>query len=128
MRDGETAAERGYRGSTPDAPTNIKSASKSVISALIGIAIDKGLLEGPEQKIAPLLRRELPEDPDPRIADITVGHLLSMQAGLGRTSGPNYGSWVSSRNCARRWPCRSTASPAAACSTRPARRICCRRS
>ena len=101
MRGGETVAERGYRGSTPDAPTNIKSASKSVISALVGIAVDKGLLEGSEQKIAPLLKRELPDDPDPRIADITVGHLLSMQAGLGRTSGPNYGSWVSSRNWVR---------------------------
>lgn len=100
-RHGEVLAERSYRGHSVTAPTNIKSASKSVISALVGIAIDRGLLEGPEQRIAPLLRDELPADPDPRLEEITVGHLLSMQAGLERTSGPNYGRWVASGNWVR---------------------------
>ncbi|ASY59630.1 serine hydrolase [Sinorhizobium sp. CCBAU 05631] len=100
-RDGETIAEQGYRGHSPGESTNIKSASKSIISALVGIAIDKGLLDGPEQKIAPLLKEDLPSPADPRINDITIGNLLSMQAGLGRVSGPNYGRWVSSRNWVR---------------------------
>lgn len=99
--EGETVAAQGYRGRSPDRPTNIKSASKSVVSALVGIAIDKGVLEGPDQAIAPLLASDLPDNGDPRLADITVGHLLSMQAGLGRTSGANYGRWVSSRNWVR---------------------------
>ncbi len=99
--NGEIVAERGYRGNAVDRPTNIKSASKSVVSALVGIAIDKGVIEGPDQKIAPLLADDLPADADPRINDITIGHLLSMQAGLGRTSGPNYGRWVASRNWVR---------------------------
>ncbi|PJJ99569.1 6-aminohexanoate hydrolase [Lysobacteraceae bacterium NML91-0213] len=98
---GDTVAERGYRGATPDTPTNIKSASKSVMSALVGIAIDRGVLDGTDQPIAPLLRADLPADPDPRLARVTIGHLLSMQAGLGRTSGANYGRWVSSRNWVR---------------------------
>ena len=100
-RDGRTIAERGYRGHAPGDPTNIKSASKSVVSAMVGIAIDKGLLEGPDQPIAPLLRTELPADPDPRLERISIGNLLSMQAGLGRTSGPNYGRWVASSNWVR---------------------------
>ncbi|PDT83227.1 serine hydrolase [Sinorhizobium sp. BJ1] len=100
-RDGETIAEQGYRGHAPGESTNIKSASKSIISALVGIAIDKGLLDGPEQKIAPLLKEDLPSSADPRVNDITIGNLLSMQAGLGRLSGPNYGRWVSSRNWVR---------------------------
>lgn len=79
-RNGETLAERGYRGNSTSVPTNIKSASKAIISALVGIAIDQGTLEGVDQKIAPLLT-------DPRMGEITIGHLLSMQAGLGRTSG-----------------------------------------
>lgn len=99
--DGREIAARGYHGGSPDQPTNIKSASKSVISALVGIAIDRQVLEGVDQKIAPLLARDLPEDADPRLAEVTVGNLLSMQAGLGRTSGPNYGRWVSSRNWVR---------------------------
>jgi CubicO group peptidase (beta-lactamase class C family) len=100
-RDGKIVAERGYHGGSPAASTNIKSASKSIISALVGIAIDKGLLEGPDQKIAPILKADLPASPDPRINDITIGNLLSMQAGLGRMSGPNYGRWVSSHNWVR---------------------------
>jgi CubicO group peptidase (beta-lactamase class C family) len=100
-QDGKTVAEEGYRGHTPSESTNIKSASKSIVSALVGIAIDKGLLDGPEQKIAPLLKDDLPSPADPRINDITVGNLLSMQAGLGRMSGPNYGRWVSSANWVR---------------------------
>lgn len=99
--DGKIHAERGYRGHSPAGSTNIKSASKSVISALVGIAIDRGVLDGPDQKIAPILARDLPADPDPRLNDITIGHLLSMQAGLERTSGANYGSWVASRNWVR---------------------------
>lgn len=100
-QNGRVVAERGYRGNSVAAPTNIKSASKSVISALVGIAMDKGILEGPDQKIAPLLRGDLPADPDPRLQEITIGNLLSMQSGLERTSGPNYGRWVSSRNWVR---------------------------
>jgi len=99
--EGETIAARGYRGHSPDSPTNIKSASKSVVSALVGIAIDKGVLEGPDQTIAPLLEADLPADSDPRLDDITIGNLLSMQAGLGRTSGANYGRWVASGNWVR---------------------------
>lgn len=100
-RDGRTIVERGYRGNSVTAPTNIKSASKSIISALVGIAIDKSILEGPDQKIAPILKADLPPSADPRINDITIGNLLSMQAGLGRLSGPDYGRWVESRNWVR---------------------------
>ncbi len=98
---GRILAERGYHGHSPTAPTNIKSASKSIVSALVGIAIGKGVLAGVDQKIAPLLKKDLPPDPDPRLAEITIGHLLSMQAGLERTSGANYGTWVSSSNWVR---------------------------
>ena len=102
-RDGRTVAEQGYRGHTASESVNIKSASKSIVSSLVGIAIDKGLLEGPEQKIASILKADLPADPDPdpRLNQITIGNLLSMQAGLGRLSGPSYGRWVASRNWVR---------------------------
>jgi CubicO group peptidase (beta-lactamase class C family) len=98
---GQIIAERGYRGHTTTAPTNIKSASKVVISALVGIAIDKKILEGTDQLVAPLLEQDLPAKPDPRFRKLTIGHLLSMQAGLGSTSGAGYGAWVSSRNWVR---------------------------
>ncbi|SNR54189.1 class C beta-lactamase-related serine hydrolase [Paracoccus sediminis] len=99
--DESEIAAQGYGGFSPDSPTNIKSASKSIISALAGIAIQRGDLDGPDQPIAPILRADLPDDPDPRLARVTLGNLLSMQAGLERQSGPNYGAWVSSRNWVR---------------------------
>ncbi|MDE1157690.1 MAG: serine hydrolase [Neorhizobium sp.] len=100
-RHGHVIARRAYHGHPLAGSSNIKSASKSIISCLVGIAIDRKLLDGPDQKIAPILTSDLPANPDPRMGDITIGNLLSMQAGLARMSGPNYGRWVSSRNFVR---------------------------
>jgi len=90
-RDGQVVAERVFRGPSLDTPVNIKSASKSVLTALAVVAIGEGLIEGPDQPISDFLGDRFPADPDPRLATVTVGHLLSMQAGLGSTSGGNYG-------------------------------------
>jgi len=98
---GRVVGMRGFGGNTVDTPSNIKSASKTVVSALVGIAIDKGVLAGTEQRMAEVLGSDLPAQADPRLAQITVGQLLSMQAGLEPTSGANYGRWVSSRNWVR---------------------------
>ncbi len=95
---GEVIWAEAYNGASLSASTNIKSASKTLVTTLVGMAIDKGVLEGVDQPIAPLLRDQLPDDPDPRLSEITIGHLLSMQAGLERTSGRNYGAWVVSDN------------------------------
>ncbi len=100
-RDGQIVAERVFRGPSLDTPVNIKSASKSVLTALAGVAIGEGLIEGPDQPISDFLSDRFPPDPDPRLTTVTVGHLLSMQAGLGSTSGGNYGAWVSSPNWVR---------------------------
>lgn len=100
-RNGELLAERYYNGATAARRTNIKSASKSVLSALVGIAIAEGKLEGVDQPIAPFFPRDIPGNADPRIRDITIAHLLSMRAGLEPTSFGNYGDWVSSRNWVR---------------------------
>ncbi len=98
---GEVIAQQGYRGHSTTAATNIKSASKLVMSALVGMAIDKGVLQGTEQRVALLLQKDLPASPDARMGQLTVGHLLSMQAGLESTSGAGYGAWVASRNWVR---------------------------
>lgn len=102
LRDGEElVAERFNGGPALDTPVNIKSASKSVLSALAGIAIDRGVLKGVDQPVVSVLSADAPGNADPRLARVTVGNLLSMQAGLERTSGENYGRWVSSPNWVR---------------------------
>jgi CubicO group peptidase (beta-lactamase class C family) len=100
-RDGATIAERAFRGRGLDTPVNVKSVAKTIMSALMGIAMMRGILKGPDQPVAPLLAGNLPNHADPRLGRITIGHLLSMQAGLERTSGRNYGRWVASPNWVR---------------------------
>ena len=99
--DGTVLAERALQGARLDRPTNIKSASKTIISALVGVAIERGVLQGTGQPIASILGPSIPSDADARIRQVTIGHLLSMQAGLERTSGRNYGAWIGSGNWVR---------------------------
>ena len=100
-RNGRIRAERRFRGPSLDTPVNVKSASKSILSALVGIAIDGGKLQGVDQPIAGFFAKHARHIKDPRFARITVGHLLSMQSGLARTSGESYGGWVKSRDWIR---------------------------
>lgn len=79
---------------------NIKSASKSMISTLVGIAIERKLIRGVDERIARWFP-ELRNDPDKRKQTITVEDLLTMRSGLESTSGENYGPWVTSRNWVR---------------------------
>ena len=97
-RDGEVLVERVFRGPDLDTPVNIKSASKSVLAAVAGAAIGQGLLPGVEAPISTWLADDFPANPDPRLNTLTVENLLTMQAGLGSTSGRNYGAWVSGRD------------------------------
>ncbi|MEX2152065.1 MAG: serine hydrolase [Gemmatimonadaceae bacterium] len=99
QRKGAVVGERYYRGATRTTRANIKSASKSIISALVGIAIERGHIEGVHQTLGELLLEAASLDSTTRA--ITVGDLLSMRAGLQSTSFDNYGEWVTSRNWVR---------------------------
>lgn len=95
----EVVLERYVGGAGADRPTNIKSASKSVLSALVGIAIAEGHIRGIDQPISDFFPGYFARaDVDPRKRQITVGNLLSMQSGLESTSFNGYGAWVSSPN------------------------------
>jgi CubicO group peptidase (beta-lactamase class C family) len=98
---GTLLLERYYNGARAARPANIKSASKSVISALVGIAIDRRLLTGVQQPIGSFFRAELAAPADAAKRDITIEDLLTMRAGLEGTSNRNYGAWVRSGNWVR---------------------------
>ncbi|TVP53686.1 MAG: class C beta-lactamase-related serine hydrolase [Gemmatimonadales bacterium] len=100
-RHGEMIREEYFNGTPPGRVANIKSASKSVISTLVGIAIDQGHLEGVDQPIAPFFPEWSSQNGDPRIHEITIEHLLAMQSGLQSTSFGNYGAWAASSNWVR---------------------------
>jgi CubicO group peptidase (beta-lactamase class C family) len=99
-RSGRLALEHYAPGNRASRLANIKSASKSIISTLVGIAIERKLIRGVDE---PIVRwfPELRKDPDRRKQAITIGDLLSMRSGLESTSGEHYGSWVGSRNWVR---------------------------
>jgi CubicO group peptidase (beta-lactamase class C family) len=80
--------------------SNVKSVSKSIISALVGIAIQRKLLKGVDQPIVDFFP-ELKKDPDARKQRITIEDLLTMRQGLESTSFDGYGAWVTSRNWVR---------------------------
>jgi CubicO group peptidase (beta-lactamase class C family) len=99
-RRSEVIFERYYNGRGRDRLANIKSASKSVIAALVGIALDRKLIPDIKTPIVTYFP-ELAKDADARKRAITVEHLLMMRPGLEGTSNRNYGAWVTSRNWVR---------------------------
>jgi CubicO group peptidase (beta-lactamase class C family) len=94
---GEVVLERYFNGARAARPANVKSVSKSIISTLVGVAIDRSLVPGPETPILTYFP-ELARDRDDRKRRITVEDLLTMRSGLETTSNRNYGAWVQSRN------------------------------
>jgi CubicO group peptidase (beta-lactamase class C family) len=97
--DGTLLAEHYFHGAAAGRTANTKSASKSVISALIGIAIDRGLIADVRDPLSRYLPEYVRADPDK--AAITIEDLLTMRSGLETTSNRNYGRWVSSANWVR---------------------------
>ncbi len=97
-RRGEMILERYYNGRRPERLANIKSVSKSVISAAVGIAIDRGFITSGRQPIADFFPDLLGSDDDAPKREITIEDLLTMRSGLESTSNRNYGAWVLSRN------------------------------
>jgi len=95
---GDVVLAEAFRGPAVDRPVNVKSVSKTVVAALTGAALDRGEIAGLDATLGAVIPDLIPPGADPQVRDITLEHLVTMQAGLERTSGSNYGSWVSSPN------------------------------
>ena len=94
----ELVFEEYYNGANRYQSANMKSASKSVISALVGIAIDKGFIESVDTRIADYFPALISNQTNTEKQQITIENLLTMQSGLETTSNRNYGKWVLSDN------------------------------
>ena len=88
VKDGETVYENYYNGCTAESRIHVFSVTKSIVSILIGMAIDKGLIKSIDDKALDYfpdytLKRGEKTLPEIRIRDIltmTVFH----QHGLGK--------------------------------------------
>ncbi len=91
---GDLVLEHYFHGWDRYQPANLKSASKSLISALVGIAIDQRLIQDIDQPIADFFPEYFASLDDKAKQAISVKDLLTMQSGLETTSNRNYGRWV----------------------------------
>lgn len=82
VRHGRLVFEHYAAGFGPDDAQRLNSITKSVVSALVGIALDQGRLAGLDQPIADTLPEARSDAADPRVASMTVRHLLTMTAGF----------------------------------------------
>jgi len=96
--DGEPVLSRFIRGPGEGAIHNVKSVAKTWVASLLGAAIARGDIASLDTAIGEAAPTLIPAGAAPEVTDITVGNLASMQAGLERTSGGNYGAWISSAN------------------------------
>ena len=82
VQDSQILYEAYFNGTGISHSRNIFSASKSILSALVGIAQQQGHLSSIDQPIADYLPAFYHTGMDPRKSDITIRHLLTMTAGL----------------------------------------------
>lgn len=79
---GKLVLEEYFYGYTVSRPHQLRSATKSVVSALAGIAIDRGAISGADARVLPLMKYKSYANPDPRKSAMTLDNFLSMSSGL----------------------------------------------
>jgi CubicO group peptidase (beta-lactamase class C family) len=79
---GKLVLEEYFYGYSVNRTHQLRSATKSVVSALAGIAVDRGALTGADEAVLPHMGYASYLNPDPRKAKITLGNFLSMSSGL----------------------------------------------
>ena len=79
---GKLVMEEYFYGYSAARPHQLRSATKSVVSTLAGIAIDRGAISGVDEKVLPHMIYPSYANPDPRKAAMTLGNFLSMSSGL----------------------------------------------
>jgi CubicO group peptidase (beta-lactamase class C family) len=79
---GKLVLEEYFYGYSAGRTQQLRSATKSVVSALAGIAIDRGAFTGVNERALPLMDYESYDHPDPRKAAMTLDNFLSMSSGL----------------------------------------------
>lgn len=80
IRHGKICIERYFNGKNENSNQTVRSVSKSFLSAMVGIAVDKGLLNL-DQKFVDFYP-EYRSAYDQRFNNITLRHLLTMRSGI----------------------------------------------
>lgn len=92
IKNGYLVYEKYFDWKNGETTTGVYSITKSVISALTGIAIDQGYLTGTDQKLSSVLT-EMSEQSDPQKMDITLHDALTLSGGLA-TVDDDFENWI----------------------------------
>jgi len=97
VKNGYLVFEKYYSWGSAEKYAVVHSVTKSVTSALVGIALEKGYLDSVDQKLIDFFPEYAPDDLDPRIQKIRLKHILTMSAGFRwNDRGPIMRDWYTS--------------------------------
>ncbi len=80
LKDGIVLYEKYFKGCTADSRVHVYSVTKSVISVLIGIALDKGYIKNIEEKVLDYFPQYKVKRGETTIQNITLRDMLTMTA------------------------------------------------
>lgn len=99
IRRGAVVWEKVYGGRSPSTLFEMFSVTKSFTSALVGIVVDQGKLDGIDGRVVDLLPEREFDNPSEEKSEITVEDLLTMTTGLNWVEGdPAYRELYMSRD------------------------------
>jgi CubicO group peptidase (beta-lactamase class C family) len=81
IKDGYLIAENYFNEGSVDQKYRVQSATKSITSALVGIALEQKLLSSVDQNFLEFFPEIVSQITDPRKKKITIRHLLQMRSG-----------------------------------------------
>ena len=80
LKDGEIQYENYFNGCSRESTIHIYSVTKSIVSILIGIAIDKGYIKSVDQKVLDFFPNYIVKKREKSIQNITLKNLINMTA------------------------------------------------
>lgn len=80
LKDGKAVYEKYFGGCTPESRIHVFSATKSIVSILFGIALDKGCLDSIDQKVLAFYPEYTVKRGEKTIQHITIRDMLTMTA------------------------------------------------
>lgn len=83
IKDDNWMIEEYMHGGGSDRYIDIRSASKGILSAVLGIALHEKFVDNLDQKVMTFFPEYRTNDLDPRVFDLTIKHLITMKSGFG---------------------------------------------
>jgi uncharacterized protein (TIGR03437 family) len=98
VRNGYLVWEQYFHGMSRETNAHVMSISKSVLSMMIGQALDQGKIEGLDRKLVDYFPEYFSPSTDPRKREITLRNMLMMEAGFQWDEVTSGNAWTASKD------------------------------